>query len=72
MSGWTIHVPEMPVVLKSSISGMEFRVKTQPKEMDLASVLNIDIITDDYLDMIVSIVLPGLMILLTLPITLTR
>jgi len=71
MRGWTIHVPEMPVIMKTDL-GMEFRVKTQPKEMDLASAMNIDIITDESLDMIVSIALPGLMVLLTLPITLTR
>ena len=71
LSGWTIQLPEIPLVMKTGM-GVDFRVKTPPREVDLTQVLNMDIITDDTLDMIVAIALPVIMLLLTLPITLTR
>ena len=58
---WRIFKDIIPDLLK------EYHNRVNPSRRK-----NIDIITDESLDMIVSIALPGLMVLLTLPITLTR
>ena len=68
-----LEIPETDVILKTG-AGVDIKVKMPSTQLDLANAADMEaaILTDDNLDLIMSIVLPSLMVLLTLPITVTR
>ena len=68
-----VDIPETQVILRTG-SGLDLKVKMAATQVDLANSQHMEaaILTDEGLDLAVSVALPLLMVLLTLPLTLTR
>ena len=68
-----VDIPETQVILRTG-SGLDLKVKMAATQVDLANSQHMEaaILTDEGLDLAVSVALPCLMLLLTLPLTLTR
>ena len=68
-----VKIPEMSVAVELS-RGMDINVILPSRELDLGSASDLvaDLQTDDNWDLIISVALPSLAILLSLPLTITR
>jgi len=71
--GMLVEIPETNVVVKTG-SGMDIQVKMPATNVDLANSANLEasITMDDTMDLVVSIVVPMLLVLVSLPVTITR
>ena len=68
-----VKIPEMSLAVELS-QGMDINVIVPSRELDLGSASDLvaDLETDDNWDLIFSLALPGLAVILSLPLTLTR
>ena len=68
-----VDIPETHVILRTG-SGVDLKLKMPSTQLDLANsdTMEAAILTDDSLDLVVAVALPSVMVLLSLPITVTR
>ena len=71
--GLKVKIPEIRLAVELS-EGMDIKLKMPSRELDLgnASDMVADLETDDNWDLILSLALPATLVLLSLPLTLTR
>lgn len=71
--GMMVEIPETNVILRTG-SGMDIQVKMPATNVDLANTANLEasIAMDDTMDLIVAIAVPMLLVLVSLPVTITR
>ena len=71
--GLKVKIPEISVAVELS-EGMDIKLKVPSSELDLANASNMlaDLETDDNWDLILSLALPATLVVLSLPLTVTR
>jgi len=71
--GMQVEIPETSVILRTG-SGMDIEVKMPATNLDLANSANLEasIATDETMDMIIAVAVPLLLVLVSLPVTITR